>query len=77
MSRIEELPDDFDEKLLLKDDQAARPSLPPDVEAMRGQSANDIVKMLGRSPLFMTSLDDIDEEGTSIRLLISTLTNPS
>ena len=34
------------------------PSLPPQMEAVRSHTADEIVRMMNRTPLFMTSLDD-------------------
>ena len=77
MARIEDIPDDFDEALQIHDSTPKKstkpaddsvsdgfhPSLPPAAAEVRAHSAEDIVKMLGKSPLFMTSLEDAGEEG--------------
>lgn len=102
MSRVEELPDDFDESIDLnkhpvgadqgatKDngdfidqilnapspfppkaspqDGAANPeaptaAMPPAMHSIRQYSADEVVKMLNRTPLFMTELDETDGEG--------------
>ena len=86
MSRIEELPDDFDKSLNIsdspstgppdsaqstsqpsvpfplpqktKDEEIILPSIPPQMESVRAHTAEEIVKMINKAPLFMTSLDD-------------------
>ena len=106
MSRIEELPDDFDEKtdlnkLTLQNDSpqasskdspdlidqilnapspfppkagqqngdnnvksdAPTAAMPPAMHSIRQYSADEVVKMLNRTPLFMTELDETDGEG--------------
>lgn len=99
MSRIKELPDDFDEKLDLNKaptgpapppapaaapdfiDQilaanpfpsklsdkssgdGAGPALPPAMEGLRGHTVDEVYKMINRTPLFMTTLDETDGEG--------------
>lgn len=42
------------------------PALPPQLESVRSHTADDIVRMIRRTPLFMTSLDDAegDDDGT-------------
>lgn len=84
MSRIEELPQDFDdshkvvpathgsstsesittpfpikEGALIKDDTT--PSLPPHMASVRSHTADEIVQMMNRTPLFMTSLENAGE----------------
>lgn len=92
MSRIEELPDDFDDSLKLNNSQKAAPissssvplaadsqytpfpikeaalsqddttpSLPPQMASVRSHTADEIVQMMNRTPLFMTSLEDAGE----------------
>ncbi|KAG8526127.1 uncharacterized protein KY384_000120 [Bacidia gigantensis] len=80
MSRVQELPDDFDETLNLAqgDKEAAHrpnegsnntahegqlPALPREDDSMRSHTADDVIKTMKRSPLFMTSLDDAGEDG--------------
>jgi hypothetical protein len=104
MSRIEELPDDFDESIDLNKqpppsnqnpstdtttpdfiDQIlnqsspypSKPSpnaatgpadapsaaMPPAMESIRQYTADEVVSMLNRTPLFMTELDETDGEG--------------
>lgn len=99
MSRIEELPDDFDEKLHLNKASAgpapppvpaaapdfidqilaanpfpskpsekssgdgAGPALPPAMQGLRGHTVDEVYKMINRTPLFMTTLDETDGEG--------------
>ena len=62
MPRIEELTDDFNELLHSSNREATVP-LPPGLDSYREQNADDIVKLLGKSPLFMTSLEDAGGEG--------------
>ena len=40
------------------------PSLPPHMESHRSQTVEDTVKKLARAPLFMTSLEDAEADGT-------------
>ncbi|KAL6720284.1 HSP70/90 co-chaperone [Lecanora helva] len=93
-SRIEELPDDFDQSLDLQASELAckststsntnpsaasqsapfpiveqktlqddgTPQLPPHMASVRSHTADDIVKMMNRTPLFMTTLEDAGEE---------------
>lgn len=97
MSRLKELPDDFDESLDLKVDpqvplhappfapnvfptassdsipfpiDASRleqngttPALPPHMASVRSHTADEIVQMMNRTPLFMTSLESTEGEG--------------
>ncbi len=93
MSRIEELPADFDESLDLnafppapsqksglpsaaptsstpfpipakaKGQYDSTPTLPPHMESVRSHTADEIVKMMNQTPLFMTSLENADPEG--------------
>ena len=37
------------------------PTLPPQMQGVRSHTADEIVQMMGRTPLFMTSLDDADK----------------
>ena len=37
------------------------PALPPQIQGFRSHSADEIVQMLGRTPLFMTSMDNVGE----------------
>lgn len=48
----------------LKD--APTPALPPQMESVRSHTADDIVRMINRTPLFMTSLEDAEggDDGT-------------
>lgn len=39
------------------------PSLPPHMESVRSQTAEEIVKKMARAPLFMTSLEDAEADG--------------
>lgn len=93
MSRIEELPADFDESLDLnasppapphqsglpsaapisstpfpipakaRDQYDSTPMLPPHMESVRSHTADEIVKMMNQTPLFMTSLENADLAG--------------
>ena len=87
MSRIEELPDDFDATLNLNhpppsdpaqpsleaaagtstpfplpakphDDDGPLPAIPPQMDSVRSHSTSEILSIMNRTPLFMTSLDD-------------------
>lgn len=40
------------------------PSLPPHMESLRSQTVEDTVKKMARTPLFMTSLEDAEADGT-------------
>lgn len=75
MSRIEELPDDFDETLNLN----AGPSAPaptldelyqqhlatPRTDPISDRSFEEIVQDMSKTPFFMNSLADATEAGTS------------
>ena len=82
MSRIEELPDDFDERLRIDEpvgpSMSASPSAPfplrptttqdgptaqppPQMQSVRSHTADEIVQMMNKTPLFMTSLDNADD----------------
>jgi len=37
--------------------------LPPQMASVRSHTADEIVQMMNRTPLFMTSLEDADGEG--------------
>lgn len=94
MSRLEELPDDFDESLNLNpspapvhappsapnasttasstpfpidasrlEENGTTPALPPHMASVRSHTADEIVQLMNRTPLFMTSLQDTDGEG--------------
>lgn len=39
------------------------PSLPPHMESVRSQTAEEIVRKMARAPLFMTSLEDAEAGG--------------
>ena len=86
MSRIEELPDDFNKSLSIsespstrlpdsaqstsqpsvpfplppkiKDESITLPSIPPQMESVRAHTTEEIVQMMNKVPLFMTSLED-------------------
>lgn len=40
------------------------PSLPPQMESIRSQTAEETVRKMARAPLFMTSLEDAEADGT-------------
>jgi hypothetical protein len=71
MSRIEELPDDFDESINLNDASMA-PSIEelynqhisatgPEQNPMSSKSFEEIVQDMSKTPLFMNSLDDASD----------------
>lgn len=90
MSRIEELPDEFDSSLNLnpplpsqptqssleaaagvstpfplppkpQNGDVPQPELPPQIESVRGRSTSEVLSMMNRTPLFMTSLEDASD----------------
>lgn len=78
MSCIEELPDEFEHSIDVNRNQEAlpfpigshgsdqngtAPSLPPHMQSVRSHTADEIVDLLKKTPLFMTSLDDSNGEG--------------
>lgn len=81
MSRIEELPDDFDKSIDLNNQPSPFPpkasrndapaatsdaptaAMPPAMHSIRQYSADEVVSMLNRTPLFMTELDETDGDG--------------
>lgn len=95
MSRIEELPDGFEESLDLKAppslvhassapdvftkassgltpfpvdasqlaQSGTTPALPPHMASVRTHTADEIVQMMNRTPLFMNSLESTEDEG--------------
>ncbi|KAL8750247.1 MAG: hypothetical protein Q9199_007195, partial [Rusavskia elegans] len=75
MSRIQELPDDFNSSNPLPPStetpfpistkpkaqdasSTTTPSLPPAMDSVRSHTADEIVQMMKRTPLFMTNLDE-------------------
>ncbi len=40
------------------------PALPPAMESVKSRSVDEVLEMMNRTPLFMTSLDETDGEGT-------------
>ena len=109
MSRIEELPDDFDESLDLnkkpapagptapannddlasiigtganetpfgineerlkqqQDKHGMTPQMPPGMASVRSHTADEIVSMMNKTPLFMTDLSDADMGGYTLVL---------
>lgn len=90
MSRIEELPDDFDESLDLNKPPAAAPSIPPEaflnsipfpikddgvnkdpnmpdmppsMASVKSHTADEIVELMNRTPLFMTDMEKATDGG--------------
>ena len=72
MSRIEELPDDFDESLDLNEAPSA-PSIEelyeqhlsgPGENLLSSKSFEEIVQDMSKTPLFMNSLDEATTDGT-------------
>ncbi len=90
MSRIEELPADFDESNAFppatphksglpsagptsstpfpipakaRGQYDSTPMPPPHMESIRSHTADEIVKMMNQTPLFMTSLENADPGG--------------
>lgn len=43
------------------------PALPPAMESVKSKSVDEVLEMMNRTPLFMTSLDETDGEGMSSR----------
>ena len=41
-----------------KDEEVTLPAIPPQMESVRAHTAEEIVQMINKAPLFMTSLDD-------------------
>ena len=39
------------------------PSLPPQMESVRSHTVDEILQMMNKTPLFMTSLENTDDEG--------------
>ena len=37
------------------------PQLPPQMQSVRSHTADEIVEMMNKTPLFMTSLDNVDD----------------
>lgn len=99
--RVEELPDDFDERINLNrptsapqsqsaaaqnalpelpsleallsgatpfpskpaDPSQPKPNMPPAMESVKQHTADEVLALMNRTPLFMTSLDETDGEG--------------
>jgi len=74
MSRVEELPDEFDESLNLNEGPSApAPSIEelyqehlktPRKDPISDQSFEQIVQEMSKTPLFMNSLEEATDEGT-------------
>jgi len=41
------------------------PALPPAMDSVKSRSVDEVLEMMNRTPLFMTSLDETDGEGTA------------
>ena len=72
MSRIEQLPDDFDESVSLNE-RAKAPSIEelydqhisaPEQKHLSDKSFEEIVQEMSKTPLFMNSLEEATDEGT-------------
>ena len=73
MSRIEELPDDFDESINLNE----APNVPsiedlyqehlkkPRKDPITDRSFEELVQDMSKTPLFMNSLEDATDDGTT------------
>lgn len=82
MSRIEELPDDFDESLNIKDHPpaSASPRFSPQTSQERKENVlsqsmasppqpsaqEDVATILNKTPLFMNSLDNAADDGALV-----------
>jgi hypothetical protein len=74
MSRIEELPDDFDESVNLKDSPKTDSiedlynqhisNTAPEQNQMSSKSFEEVVHDMSRTPIFMNSLDQATNDGT-------------
>lgn len=42
-------------------DNGAAPELPPQMQSVRSHTADEIVEMMNKTPLFMTSLDNVHD----------------
>lgn len=42
----------------------SKPSLPPQMESIRSHTADELIQMMKRTPLFMTSIEDAEGDGT-------------
>ncbi|MCJ1398240.1 hypothetical protein MMC11_001437 [Xylographa trunciseda] len=64
MSRVEELPDDYEHPFITKNAESAVtvPPLPPHLASTRKMSIDEVAADLKKSPFFMTSLDDAANE---------------
>ncbi|MCJ1473659.1 hypothetical protein MMC13_002310 [Lambiella insularis] len=62
MSRIEELPDDYDDTAAISGDAFPVPSLPPHLASEPKLSVDELAADLKKSPFFMTSMDDVGDE---------------
>ena len=53
-----------------QDEEITLPQIPPQMESVRSRTADEIVQMMNKTPLFMTSLEDT-ADGTLHRLLLN------
>ena len=60
-STTDSLPFPINQKENSKDGPA--PPLPPQMESFRSHTADEIIQMMKRTPLFMTSLEDAEADG--------------
>ncbi|CAF9933511.1 MAG: hypothetical protein HETSPECPRED_008677 [Heterodermia speciosa] len=51
-----------------KDEEVTLPAIPPQMESVRAHTAEEIVQMINKAPLFMTSLDDAGNEDDNVEL---------
>lgn len=69
MSRIEELPDDFDESINLNNAPPKVAKEPPSSAAAQSSSLEDLEEYMRKTPLFMTDLDNAGDESMSAPLM--------
>ncbi|KAL9101108.1 MAG: hypothetical protein Q9163_003602 [Psora crenata] len=49
-------------------DERSAPAIPPHMQGMRSRTADEVVQMMGRTPLFMTTMDDMVDDEENIEL---------
>lgn len=69
MSRIEELSDDFDESVNLKNAPPKTAQEAPASTAAQSSSLEDLEDYMRKTPLFMTDLDNAGDESMSAPLM--------
>lgn len=62
MSRMEELPDDYEDTATIAEDTISMPSLPPHLASEPELTVDELATDLKKSPFFMTSMDDVGDE---------------